>query len=59
MSVYMRDLFSFLGIPAPKCRELSKEFLALAKNQGEVNWLFVNMCWEKECEFHCLALNYL
>jgi 3-methyladenine DNA glycosylase AlkD len=31
MSVYMRDLFPFLGIPTPKRSELSKEFLSLAK----------------------------
>lgn len=59
MSAYMRDLFPFLGIPAPKCKELSKEFLALAKKQKEIDWAFVDMCWEKEREFQYLALNYI
>lgn len=59
MSAYMRDLFPFLGIPTPKRKELSKDFLSLAKKQREINWGFVNTCWEKEREFQYLALNYL
>jgi 3-methyladenine DNA glycosylase AlkD len=59
MSAYMRDLFPFLGIPAPKRRELSKDFLSLAKNQNAINWNFVNECWKKEREFQYLALDYL
>lgn len=60
MSAYMRDLFPFLGIPTPKRRLLSKEFLSLAREQGEIDWVFVDMCWEKEeREFQYLALDYL
>jgi 3-methyladenine DNA glycosylase AlkD len=59
MSAYMYDLFPLLGIPTPKRKELSKEFLSLAKKQKEIDWTFVNRCWEKEREFQYLALNYL
>jgi 3-methyladenine DNA glycosylase AlkD len=60
MSAYMRNLFPFLGISAPKRKELSKEFLAFAKKQKEIDWNFVSTCWEKEeREFQYLALNYL
>jgi len=59
MSKYMRDLFPFLGIPTPKRKELSKDFLNSAKKQKEIDWTFVNTCWEKEREFQYLALNYI
>jgi 3-methyladenine DNA glycosylase AlkD len=59
MSKYMRDMFPFLGIPTPKRREISKEFLCLIKAQKEVDWIFVDACWEKEREFQYLALNYI
>jgi 3-methyladenine DNA glycosylase AlkD len=59
MSAYMRNLFPFLGIHTPKCTELSKEFLTLAKKQDKIDWDFVNTCWKKEREFQYLALKYL
>ena len=59
MSKYMRDLFQFLGIPTPKRKELSKEFLNFAGKQKEIDWDFVGVCWEKEREFQYLALNYI
>ena len=59
MSKYMRDLFPFLGIPTPKRKELSKDFLNSARKQKEIDWTFVNTCWEKEREFQYLALNYI
>lgn len=59
MSKYMRDLFPFLGIPAPKRSELSKDFLYFVKKQSEIDWDFVNVCWDKEREFQYLALNYI
>jgi len=55
MSAYVRNLFPFLGLPASRRRGLSKEFLCLARKQRVINWNFVNMCWEKECEFQYLA----
>jgi 3-methyladenine DNA glycosylase AlkD len=59
MSKYMRDLFPFLGIPTPKRRELSKEFLNHTKNDATIDWIFIDECWKKEREFQYLALDYL
>jgi 3-methyladenine DNA glycosylase AlkD len=59
MGKYMRDLFPHLGIPAPKRKKLSKDFLNLVKKQKEIDWDFVNVCWKKEREFQYLALNYI
>jgi 3-methyladenine DNA glycosylase AlkD len=46
MGVYMRDLFPFLGIPAPECRKLSREFLESAAKR-DVDWDFVFKCWRQ------------
>jgi 3-methyladenine DNA glycosylase AlkD len=59
MSKYMRDLFPFLGIPTPKRKEVSKDFLNFVKKQHEIDWTFVSECWKKEREFQYLALNYI
>ncbi|MDR2720548.1 MAG: DNA alkylation repair protein [Nitrososphaerota archaeon] len=59
MSKYMRDLFPFLGIPASKCKELSKDFFNIVRTQKEIDWVFVDVCWGKEREFQYLALNYI
>lgn len=59
MSAYMRDQFSFLGIPAPERRKLSREFLKTA-DKTVVDWPFVFECWRQpEREFQYLALDYL
>jgi len=60
MKAYMKNLFPFLGIPSPKRKELSKEFLTSSKKANQVEWNFVNECWEMpEREFQYLAINYL
>ena len=60
MSAYMRNLFPYLGIPKPKRAELSKDFLNRAKKATEVDWKFINKCWDaREREFQGLALDYL
>lgn len=60
MSAYMRDLFPFLGLPKPKTKELSKEFLKLRKKDKEIDWDFIFDCYSKPYrEFHYLGLNYL
>jgi len=60
MSAYMRDQFPYLGIPSPKRKELSREFLAAAKKEKHTDWNFVRECWKKpEREFQYLAVGYL
>jgi len=59
MSKYMRDMFPFLGIPTPKRRAISKNFLQFAKKETDINWAFIDQCWVKEREFQYLALDYL
>ena len=51
MSKYMRGLFPFLGIPTPRRKKISKDFLKSASKHTEIDWVFVNKCWEKEREF--------
>ncbi|MDR2797987.1 MAG: DNA alkylation repair protein, partial [Treponema sp.] len=59
MGAYMRDLFPFLGIPAPERRKLSREFLKAA-GKRDVDWGFVFKCWKQpEREFQYLATDYL
>ena len=59
MSAYMRDLFPFLGIPAPERRNLSKEFLKAA-GKMPIDWPFVFECWDQpEREYQYLATDYL
>jgi 3-methyladenine DNA glycosylase AlkD len=47
MSAYMRNLFPFLGIPAPKRKELSKALLSAAKKEKHADFAFVRECWER------------
>lgn len=59
MSAYMRDQFSFLGIPTPERRKLSRDFLK-AMSKKAIDWDFVHKCWEQpEREFQYLAKDYL
>ena len=59
MSAYMRDNFPYLGIPTPKRRELSREFLKTV-DKKTVDWDFVFECWKQpEREFQYLAMDYL
>jgi len=64
MSTYMRDRFSFLGIPTPQRKQLSRDFLKteFLKAQGKAicDWAFVFECWaQPEREFQYLAVGYL
>ena len=59
MSAYMRDQFSFLGIPKPERTKLSRDFLKAA-DKSSADWSFVYKCWEQpEREFQYLAVDYL
>jgi 3-methyladenine DNA glycosylase AlkD len=59
MSAYMRNQFTFLGIPTPERNKLSRD---LYKNTDKetVDWSFVFKCWDQpEREFQYLAVGYL
>lgn len=47
MSAYMKDNFPFLGIPKPRVDEIARPYIRAVKSD-EVDWTFVNLCWEKE-----------
>jgi 3-methyladenine DNA glycosylase AlkD len=60
MSAYMRDQFPFLGIHTPKRKALCKEYFKLAKKEQQVDWVFINSCWEQPYrEFQYVAIDYL
>lgn len=60
MSAYMRNQFTFLGIPTPKRRALCKGYFKAAKMENTVDWEFINTCWKKPArEFRYIAMDYL
>lgn len=60
MSKYMRNKFEFYGLPTPKRKELSKDFLKQEKKRAEIDWSFVDKCFTDEHrEFQYLAVDYL
>lgn len=60
MSAYMRNHFPFLGIQTPKRKELCKEYFKQAKKEQQVDWSFINDCWEQEYrEYQYVAVDYL
>ena len=46
MSAYMKDNFSFLGVPMPVVREIIRPYLRAAK-KAPIDWSFIGLCWEK------------
>jgi 3-methyladenine DNA glycosylase AlkD len=60
MAAYMKDQFSFLGIPRPERSTLQKDFIKRARRQGKVEWQDVYRLWDlPEREFQYAALDYL
>lgn len=60
MSQYMRNKFKFYGLPTPKRKELSKDFLKQEKKREEIDWSFLDKCFADEHrEFQYLAVDYL
>lgn len=60
MAKYMRNLFDFYGIQTPKRKELYKEFLKEEKKNKQVDWQFLDKCYEdNHREFQYLAFDYL
>ena len=43
MAAYMRNLFSFYGLPTPKQKSLYKEFLRAEKTKKVVDWDLLNI----------------
>lgn len=60
MAAYMKNQFSFLGIPKPRRVQLQKEYIKQAKKKGEVDWAALFTLWERpEREFHYTVVDYL
>ena len=60
MSDYMRDKFSFLGIPASIRRSIVNPYFKERKKETYIDWDFIKLCWNNEYrEFQYVALDYL
>lgn len=60
MSKYMRNMFKFYGIPTPIRKSLYKDFLKEEKQSKQVDWNFLNQCFQDEHrEFQYLVYDYL
>lgn len=60
MSAYMKNQFSFLGIPKPLRTSLQRDFIKRAKKQGWIEWQDVYALWDlPEREYQYVALDYL
>ena len=60
MAAYMRNLFSFYGLPAPKRKAVYSDFLKEQKKKKVVDWDFLDQCYEDEYrEFQYLVVDYL
>lgn len=60
MSGYMRDLFKFYGIAAPKRKAVYKSFLKQEKREKVIDWELLDRCYEDEHrEFQYFVCDYL
>lgn len=60
MEAYMRDKFKFLGLRAPRRREISRPYLVEAKKSEAIDWEAIDLCWKNEYrEVQYVALDYL
>ncbi len=60
MSKYMRNMFKFYGIKSPQRKAIYKEFLKEEKKSKQIDWDFLNKCYEDEHrEFQYLVFDYL
>jgi 3-methyladenine DNA glycosylase AlkD len=60
MSAYMRNQFLFLGLPAPKRKNICKEIFRAARKESFTDWDFIKACWQKPYrEFKYVAIDYL
>lgn len=60
MSKYMRNLFTFYGLPTPKRKALYKDIIKEEKKQKKIDWEFLDQCYEDEHrEFQYVVCDYL
>lgn len=60
MAAYMKNLFPFYGLPAPKRKPIYKDFLKSERMGKIVDWDFLDKCYENEYrEFQYLVIDYL
>ena len=60
MSKYMRNMFDFYGIQAPKRKEIYNEFIKKEKKSKEIDWELLDKCYEdNHREFQYLVYDYL
>jgi 3-methyladenine DNA glycosylase AlkD len=60
MAAYMRNLFSFYGLPTSKRRDFYKEFLKEEKRKRIIDWSLLDQCYEDEHrEFQYFVVDYL
>ncbi|PID52105.1 MAG: DNA alkylation repair protein [Candidatus Moraniibacteriota bacterium] len=57
---YMRNQFRFYGMQTPVRRKLYKDFLKAEKENGKIDWTFLNQCYKDDYrEFQYLVTDYL
>ena len=60
MSKYMRNLFDFYGLPAPKRKEVYNDFIKSEKKSKVIDWDFLDKCYgDRHREFQYLVYDYL
>lgn len=60
MAAYMRNLFSFYGIPGSKRKEMYKDFLKSEKRKKIIDWDLLDRCYlDEHREFHYFVMDYL
>lgn len=60
MKAYMRNQFEYLGVKTPARKKACKDFYNNAKKDSDVDWEFINSCWEnKYREIQYIAIDYL
>lgn len=60
MEAYMKNMFSFYGIPAKLRQEQGKDFISNAKKEKRIDWAFLDECYDNQHrEFHYFVCDYL
>ena len=60
MSKYMRNMFDFYGLPAPRRKEVYHDVIRSDKKGKAIDWGFLDKCYDdKHREFQYLVYDYL
>lgn len=60
MSAYMRNMFTFYGVPTPEQRECCKSLLRDARKAECIDWELLEACWaDKHREMQYFVCDYL